>query len=442
MQVSIETTSPLERRLTIGVPAARVEQEVNARLQRAAQTAKLDGFRPGKVPMKVIRQRFGDGVRQEVLGEVLSQSFSEAVRQEKLRPAGQPSIEPKTIEAGKDLEYTATFEVFPDIAPGDYSVIEVVKPIAEVTEQDVDKMIDTLCKQQGSWVDVARAAQTGDQVNIDYTGTKAGEAFAGGSAEGSDLVLGSARMIPGFEEGIAGMAPGTEKVVALSFPADYHNEDLKGAAVEFKIKLNRVQEQKLAELNDELFSKFGVKEGGVAQFRKEVAENMARELKNATRNKVKNQVMEGLLKVHSDLAVPSALVAEEIKALRNQTVQQFGGQRNDMDFTAILPDDMFRAQGERRVKLGLILNELINRDAVKADPQRVRTMIEEVASTYEDPQEVIDWYYSNRQQLQGIEAAVAEEQVVEKLLAGAKVSDKACGYEEALKADAGAAEAE
>jgi trigger factor len=441
MQVSLETTSTLERRLTIGIPAARVEQEVNARLQRAAQTARLDGFRPGKVPMKVIRQRFGSGVRQEVLGEVLNQSFVEAVQQQKLRPAGQPSIEPKTLEEGKDLEFIATFEVFPEIAPGDYSVIEVVKPIAEVTEADVDKMIDTLCKQQGTWVEVARAAQSGDQVNIDYVGTKGGEAFAGGSAEGSDLVLGSGRMIPGFEDAIVGMQVGAEKAVPLSFPADYHNEELKGAAVEFKIKLNAVKEQKPAELNDELFSKFGVKGGGLEQFRKEVAENMARELKNATRNKVKNQVMEGLLQVHGDLAVPNALVGEEIKALRNQTVQQFGGQRNDIDFTTILPDEMFRSQAERRVKLGLILNELINKESIKADPARVRAMIEEMASTYEDPQEVIDWYYGNRQQLQGVEAAVAEEQVVEKLLDGAKVTEKACGYEEALKAEAPTAEA-
>lgn len=435
MQVSIETTSPLERRLTIGVPAARVEQEVNARLQRAAQNARLDGFRPGKVPMKVIRQRFGAGVRQEVLGEVLSQSFAEAVRQEKLRPAGQPSIEPKTIEEGKDLEYIATFEVVPEIVLGDYSAIEVTKPVAEVTEADVDKMIDTLRKQQGTWVDVQRAAQTGDQANIDYAGTKNGEAFAGGSAEGTELVLGSGRMIPGFEDAIVGMEIGSEKVASLSFPADYHNEELKGAAVEFKIKLNGVQEQKPAELNDELFGRFGVKDGGLEKFRQDVSENMTRELRNATRNKVKNQVMEGLLKVHADLAVPAAMIGEEIKALRNQTVQQFGGGRNDMDFTTILPDDMFRAQAERRVKLGLILNEMIVRDEVRPDPARVRTMIEEIASTYEDPQEVIDWYYGNRQQLQGIESAVGEDQIVEKLLAGAKVTEKACNYEEALKAD-------
>lgn len=435
MQVSIETTSPLERRLTIGVPAARVEQEVNARLQRAAQTAKLDGFRPGKVPMKVIRQRFGDGVRQEVVGEVLSQSFAEAVRQEKLRPAGQPSIEPKTIEAGKDLEYIATFEVFPEIVLADYSAMEVVKPVAEVTDADIDKMIETLCKQQGTWTDVERAAQDGDQVNIDYVGTKGGEAFAGGSAEGSDLVLGSGRMIPGFEDAIVGMQIGSEKVAQLSFPADYHNEELKGAAVEFKIKLNGVKEQKPAALDDELFARFGVKEGGLERFRKDVAENMGRELKNATRNRIKNQVMDGLLQAHADLAVPAAMIGEEIKALRNQTVQQFGGARNDLDFATILPDDMFRAQAEKRVKLGLILNELISRNEVRPDAARVRSLIEEVASTYEDPQEVIDWYYGNRQQLQTIEASVAEEQIVEKLLEGAKVTEKACGYEEALKGD-------
>lgn len=438
MQVSIETTSTLERRLTIGVPAARVEQEVNARLQRAAQTARLDGFRPGKVPMTVIRQRFGAGVRQEVLGEVLSQSFAEAVRQEKLRPVGQPSIEPKTLEPGKDLEYIATFEVFPEIVPGDYSGMEVVKPIAEVTEADIDKMIETLCKQQGTWVDVQRAAQTGDQANIDYVGTKGGEAFAGGSAEGTDLVLGSGRMIPGFEDAIVGMKIGEEKVAALSFPADYHNEELKGAAVEFKIKLNGLKEQQPAELNDELFGRFGVKEGGLEQFRKDVADNMSRELKNATRNRIKNQVLDALLQIHADLVVPGAMIGEEIKALRAQTVQQFGGARNDIDFTTILPDDMFRAQAEKRVKLGLILNELIARDALKPDAERVRAMVEEVASTYEDPQEVIDWYYGNRQQLQGIEAAVVEEQLVEKLLAGAKVTDKVCGYEEALKGEIGA----
>lgn len=435
MQVLIETTSALERRLTIGVPAERVENEVNARLQRAAKTVRLNGFRPGKVPMQVIRQRFGEGVRQEVVGEVMSQTFFEAVQERQLRPAGRPSIEPKTIEPGRDLEYVATFEVFPEIELRDYSSIEVTKPVAQVEPQDIEKMIEVLRKQAGSWVEVDRAAATGDQVIIDYTGTRDGEAFEGGSAENASLVLGSGRMIPGFEDAIVGMKAGEEKVVPLTFPEDYHNEALKGAAVEFRIKLNTVKEQRLAELNEEFFARFGIKEGGEEKFRQEVADNMARELKNATTNKVKKQVMDGLLKIHSDLMVPKALVAEEIQAVRNQTIQQFGGSPGNIDFARLLPDEMFREQAERRVKLGLLLNQIISKEGIKADADRVRSTIEEMAATYEDPQEVINYYYNNRQQLQAVEALVLEEQVVEKLLAGAKVTEQACSYEEAIKSE-------
>jgi trigger factor len=442
MQVSIETTSALERRLTIGVPAARVESEVNSRLQRAAQGARLNGFRPGKVPMSVIRQRFGEGVRQEVLGEVMSQSFYEAVQQENLKPAGRPAIEPKTLEPGKDLEYIAVFEVFPQIELADYASIEVVKPVAELTEQDIDKMIDTLRKQQGSWVEVSRAAQNGDQVDIDFAGTRDGEPFEGGSAEGSTLELGSGRMIPGFEDAIVGMQAGEEKVVPLTFPEEYHSEALKGAAVEFRIKLNGVKEQQPAALDEEFFAKFGVKEGGEAAFRKEVAENMGRELKNATKNKVKNQVMDGLLAAHGELAVPKALVGEEIKVLRNQMTQQFGAAGGNLDLEKLLPDEMFSAQAERRVKLGLILNEIIAKEDLKADTDRVRSTIEEMASTYEDPQEVVDWYFSNQQQLQGVQSLVLEDQVVESLLARAKVTEKAGSYEEVLKPDDNSSEAD
>ena len=435
MQVSIESTSTLERRLTIGVPADRVESEVNSRLQQAAQNVRMKGFRPGKVPMKVIEQRFGAGVRQEVLGEVMSRSFYEAVQQEKLKPAGRPAIEPKSMEPGKDLEYVAVFEVFPEVEPRDYSAIEIVKLSAELSEQDVDKMIENLRKQAGTWEVVDRPAQDGDQVVIDYAGTKAGEAFEGGSAENSPLTLGSGRMIPGFEAAIVGMKAGEEKVVPLTFPADYHSEALKGAAVEFKITLKEVKALQLAELNDEFFKKFGVKEGGEEQFRKDVRENMARELKNAIKNKVKNQVMNGLLKVHEDLQVPGALITEEIQVLRGQTVQQFGGAGNNpsIDFAKLLPDDMFRGQAERRVRLGLLLNAIITAGELKADAAKVRAAVEELASTYEDPKEVIDWYYANRQQLQGVESMVLEDQVVEQLLSGAKVTEQATSYEEALK---------
>ncbi len=432
MQVSIETTSGLERRLTVGVPAERVDAEVDNRLQKAAKNVRMPGFRPGKVPMKVMRQRFGAGVRQEVLGEVMSQSFQEAVVQEKLRPAGQPSIEPKSLDAGKDLEYVATFEVFPEVETVEMDGFDIEKPVAEVTDTDIDNIIDVFRKQQGNWETADRAAAEGDKVNINYVGTRDGEAFEGGSAEDSDLELGSGRMIPGFEDGIAGMKAGDEKTLQLSFPEDYHNEELKGAAVEFKITLNSVQEMVPAELNEELFAKYGVEEGGEEQFRKEVGENMARELKNAVEGKVKQQVMDAVVAAHTGLEVPKALISQEVDVLRQQMFQQFGGAGADLDLKSLLPDDMFTENAEKRVKLGLVLAEMISKFELKADPEQVRATIEEMASTYQDPEEVINWYYSNQEQLSSVESKVLEDQVVEKLLESAKISEKECSYQEAI----------
>ncbi|MCB1703381.1 MAG: trigger factor [Halioglobus sp.] len=433
MRVSIETTSSLERRLTVGVPAERVDGEVDVRLQKAAQNVRLPGFRPGKVPMKVMRQRFGAGIRQEVVGEVVNESFREAVIQEKLRPAGQPSIEPKNLEQGKELQYVATFEVFPDVELLEMKGFAVEKPVAEVTAADIDTMVETLRKQQGSWNVVERAAALNDKVNIDYAGTRDGEAFEGGSAEGTDLELGSGRMIPGFEDGIVGMTAGEERTLSLSFPEDYHNEELKGAAVEFKVKLNAVQEQVPAELNEEFFAKFGVNEGGEEQFRKEIADNMARELKNAVEGKVKQQVMDAVLETHKALEVPKALIDQEINGLRNQMFQQYGGMANqDLDLKSLLPDSMFEENAERRVKLGLVLAEFIEQHALKADGDKVRQAVEEMASTYQDPQEVIDYYYSNQQQLAAVESKVLEDQVVEKLLESANIVEKECGYQDAI----------
>ena len=433
MQVSIETTSGLERRLTVGVPAERIESEVKSRLQKAAGNVKLAGFRPGKVPMKVMQQRFGAGVRQEVLGEVMSQSFREAVIQEKLRPAGQPSIEPKTLEAGKDLEYIATFEVFPEVEVVEIKGFEVDKPAAEVTDADVDNIIDVFRKQQGSWEVVERAAAAGDKVNIDYVGTRDGEAFSGGSATDSDLELGSGRMIPGFEEGVEGMKAGEEKTLQLSFPDEYHNEELKGAAVEFKVKLNSVQELVPAELDEELFVKYGVEEGGLETFRSEVRDNMARELKNAIQGKVKQQVMDAVAAAHEALEVPRSLVEREVDAMRNQMFQQFGGAGGrDLDLKSLLPDDMFKENAERRVRLGLVLAELVGKFGLKADGDKVRARIDEMASTYQDPEEVINYYYSNQEQLAAVESSVLEDQMVEKLLENAHIVEKACSYQEAL----------
>lgn len=433
MQVSIETTSKLERKLTVGVPAETVDGEVDVRLKKAVKNVRLPGFRPGKVPLKVMRQRFGPGVRQEVLGEVMSRSFQEAVEQEKLKPAGRPTIEPRSMDAGKDLEYVATFEVFPDIDIVDLKDFPVAKPAAEVTLDDVDNIINVFRKQRGAWESVERPAQDEDKVTIDFEGTRDGEIFEGGSAQGSDLELGSGRMIPGFEDGIVGMQVGEEKVLELSFPDDYQAEELKGAAVEFKITLHKIEAMQLAALDAELFAAYGVDGEDEASFRSEVEQNMARELRNAVEARVKQQVMDAVVDAYTDLEIPAALVAQETEALRNQMLQQFGGaQQPDLDLKSLLPDDMFAENATRRVKLGLVLAELIGHFELKADPGALRTAIEDIASTYQDPEEVVNWYYENQEQLSAVESKVLEDSVVERLLEAAKLTEEPCSYQDAI----------
>ncbi len=432
MQVSIETTTGLERRMTVGIPAEQVESEVTKRLQEAARTVRLNGFRKGKVPLKVVKQRFGAGVRQEVIGEVMSRSFYDAIQQEDVRPAGQPAIEPKEMTEGKDVEFVATFEVYPEITLGDIAGFEIEKLTAEVQDADIDKMIDTLRQQQASWSDVERPAAIGDQVNIDFTGTKDGEEFEGGKAEGQKLELGTGSMIPGFEDGIVGMQAGEEKVLSLTFPDDYHSEDLKGAAVEFQVKVNSVAEKTLPELDEEFYSKYGIEGKDEAEFRAEVRKNMERELKNAAKTKVKNQVMDKLIEAHQ-VDLPKALISGEIETLRNQMMQQFGGAQPNMDLKSLLPDDMFKEQAERRVALGLIVAEIVKAADIKVDSDRVRAMIDEMASTYQEPEEVVNYYYSNQQLLASVESAVLEDQVVDHVLDGAKVTETASTYEEVVK---------
>lgn len=431
MQVSIETTSGLERRLTVGVPAERVDREVDERLKKAAKTVRMNGFRPGKVPLKVVRQRFGEGVRQEVVADVLNRSFYEAIVQEKIQPAGAPSIEVTQTVPGKALEFVATFEVYPEINVRELEGVEVERHSAEVTDEDVEKMIGIFRKQQAKWVDVERAAESGDQVNINYVGKRDGEAFDGGTADGQNLVLGSGQMIPGFEDGIVGMSAGESKTLELTFPEEYHAEDLKGAAVTFDVTVNTVKAQELAELNDEFFAKYGVEEGGEENFRTEIRKNMERELKNATKSRFKTAVLDKVLEAHADVQVPQALIDEEIKELKRQALQQYGmgGQNFDLN---LLPNEMFTDQAQRRVSLGLILGEVVKKNELKADPAKVREMVEDIASTYQDPDEVIDYYYDNKEQLSGIEGAVLEDQVVELLTANVQVVEVVSTYEAVL----------
>lgn len=432
MQVSLETTSGLERRLTVGVPAEQVENEVQKRLQQAARTVSIKGFRKGKVPLSVVKQRFGAGVRQEVVGEVISRSFYEAAVKENVKPAGQPSIEPKQLEAGKDLEYVATFEVYPSVALSDLSAFEIKRDKAQVTEADIDNMIAVLRKHQAAWTAVDRAAQNDDQVNINFVGTKDGVEFAGGKADNQNLVLGSGSMIPGFEEGIVGLKAGEQKTIEVTFPEDYQSEELKGAKAEFSITVNSVSEAELPELNEDFFKKFGVEQGGLEQFRKDVAANMSRELNNALKAKVKVQVMDALLAAHT-VDVPKALVANEIEVLRNQMMQRFGGQRQNFDIKSLLPDTMFEEEAKRRVSLGLIVGEIVKTAQLKPETERVNALIAEIASTYQEPEEVVQYYNSNRELMAGVESAALEDQVVDHILAGAKVSDEETTYEEIMK---------
>ena len=420
--------------MTVEVPAAVVESAVMARLQEAAGNVRLNGFRKGKIPLKVIKGRFGRGVRQEVVGEVMSKTYYQAISEQKLKPAGQPRIEPKSLEEGKDLQFVAIFEVFPDITLEDFSKLKVEKLVSEVAEENIDKMVETLRLQRQTWEIVTRQTKNKDRVNIDFKGSIDGDDFSGGSAQGTNLVLGSERMIPGFEKGLLKKKAGDEVVLDLTFPEDYHSKELAGKAVRFDVTINSVSAPVLPELNDEFFAVFGIEEGGEEAFRKEVAANMSRELNNASKAKVKNRVMD-LLIAQNQVTLPGSLVKSEIESLRQQALQQFGGGKQNID-PSMLPDELFREQAEKRIALGLILGEVIKTRNLKADPAMVKSTIEDIASTYETPEQVVRWYYSNKEQLAAVESSVLEDQAFEAILAEAKVTEKKVTYDDVIKPDA------
>lgn len=431
MQVSVETTSGLERRMTITVPAARVDSEVNERVNKTARTVRMDGFRPGKVPVAVVKKRFGASIRQEALGDLIRDCFYEAVTQQKLNPAGFPTIESVKDEGNADIAFVATFEVYPEVTVGDLAAIKVERPAAEIGDADVEKMIDTLRRQRASWIESGDAAKDGDRLDIDFDGSVDGEAFEGGASKGFSLVLGSKRMIPGFEDQLVGAKAGEERSLNVTFPEDYQAENLKGKAAVFKVKVNKVETPVLPEIDAEFIKSFGIKDGGVDKFKADVRKNMERELKQAIKNKVKGQVLEGLVSVHS-VDVPKALVQNEIGRQRQQMLRQFGGNAKNIN-PDMLPDELFAEQAKRSVTLGLVIAEIIKSADIKVDADRVRALIEEIAESYETPSEVVNWYYGNQEQLQQVEAVVLEDQVVDHVLSKAAVSDKAGTYEDILR---------
>ena len=430
MQVSVETTQGLERRLTISVPAETVDVEVKNRLRQVAKTQRINGFRPGKVPPSVIQKRYGQSVRQEVAGEIMQRSFVDAIVAEKLNPAGRPAFTAKSNEDGKDLEFEATFEVYPEVELKDLEAIAVERPAVEVTDKDLDEMFVTLQKQHQTWKENKRKTKKGDKLTIDFTGRVDGEEFEGGKAEGFELELGAGRMIPGFEKEVTGMKVGEEKTISVTFPEDYHAENLKGKDAEFDIVVHKTEGPILPEVDEEFAKLFGVQEGGVEALREEVGKNMERELSQAVKAKVKEQVIEGLLAGH-EVGVPAGLVEQEVDVLRQQAMQRFQGQMDPNNLPE-LPSEMFTEQAERRVKIGLLLGEVIKVNEIKVDNAKVDELIATAASAYEDPKEVIEYYANNKELMQQMQNVALEEQAVELLVEKAKVKDKKASFKDIM----------
>jgi trigger factor len=430
MQVSVETTQGLERRITISVPAEKVDVEVKSRLRQVAKTQRINGFRPGKVPASVIQKRFGKSVRQEVAGEIMQRSFVDTIVAEKINPAGRPAFVAKSNEDGKALEFEATFEVYPEVALKDLEKITVKRPDVEVTDGDLDEMFVTLQKQHQTWKENKRKTKKGDKLTLDFTGRIDGEEFEGGKAEGFELELGAGRMIPGFDKEITGMKVGEEKTINVTFPEDYHAENLKGKEAEFDIVLHKTEGPVLPAIDDEFAKLFGIESGGVEALRTEVKKNMTRELVQAVKAKLKEQVIEGLLAGH-EVGLPAALVSQEVDVLRQQAMERFKGQMDPKNLPE-LPAEMFKEQAERRVKIGLLLGEVIKVNELKVDTAKVDELIASAASAYEDPQEVIQYYASNQELMQQMQNVALEEQAVELLVETAKVTEQKTSFTEIM----------
>jgi len=434
MQVSVETTQGLERRLTITVPADSVDGAVKSRLQQLAKTQRINGFRPGKVPVNVIKKRFGQAVRQEVAGDMMQQNFYQAIIQEKINPAGMPKFELTKDVDGQDLEFVASFEVYPEFELAPVSDIEIEKAVVEIKDEDLDNMMETLQKQHASWKEVRRKARKDDRVVIDFVGSIDGEEFDGGKAEDFTLELGKNRMIPGFEEPLVGAKKGEEVTVNVTFPEDYHAEALKGKDAVFAVTVKKVEGQELPEVDEEFAKLFGIEEGGVEALRAEVSKNMQRELNQTLKAQVKEAVIEKLLEANA-IDVPQALIDQEVNALREQAKQRFAQQGGGQNLPE-LPADLFKDNAKRRVSIGLILGEVIQSNELKADDAKVNEMIETAASAYEDPQEVIDYYNNNQELMQQMRNVALEEQAIEWVVANAKTTEVTKAFDEVMNKQA------
>lgn len=427
MQVSVESTGKLERRMQVQVPAARVSAEIAARLKQLSRTARLNGFRPGKAPLTVIRRQFGPQVHREVIGELLQSSFSEAVSQKQLAPAGNPRIEPQSIEEGRDLTYVATFEVFPEVALQPIESLELERVTASVTEGDIDAMILRLRKQQMKFTPVSRAAAVGDRTQVDFEGFIDGVPFAGGKGENVSIVLGEGRMLPQLEAGLIGTLAGEEKAVDVDFPADYRATELAGKRASFKIVVKGVEEPALPEVDEEFCNAFGVTEGGVERLREDVAANMRRELDQALRNRNKTSVMEKLFQANP-LDVPNALLDSQIRDMQMEAVRRSQAK----DASQVPPRESLVEPARRRVALGLLFNDIIRRENIVLDPERSNARLDEMVGAYGDASALKRAYLQNAEAMRQVESLALEDQVVDWVLEHAKVHDNASTFKELM----------
>ena len=432
MQANLETLSGLERRLNVAVPLTEIETEVQSRLKQITRTAKMPGFRPGKVPYKTVQQQYGASVRQEVMGAALEKSFGEAVREQKLKVAGQPRFEPSAqVESATDFKYSATFEVYPEIKVGDISSKTLDRIMLEVGDAEVSKTLDIMRKQRATYDVVERAAQTDDRVKMNYTGQIAGVAFEGGTATDQFTVVGAKRLMPEFEAALVGMKAGDTKTFDVNFPADYQGKDVAGKTAQFEVSVLEVGAPKVPEIDESFAKELGVENGEVDKLRAEIKGNLEREVKMRLKAKTKDQVMQALIDL-TPLEAPKSLIQMEIESLRQMTRENLAARGMPVKDDMPMPLEVFEAQAQRRVSLGLILGELVRANNLHAKPEQVRAAVDLQAQSYQDPQEVVKWYYQSPERLREVESIAAEENVVAWALATAKVEDKATAFDELM----------
>lgn len=430
MQVSVETTSELGRKITVEVPEEKIQEQLATRLKSLASKVKIDGFRPGKAPQSLIHKRYGSSVREEVVADLIQSSFYEAIREEKLNPAAGPQILPKESAEGRGLTYVADFEIMPEFVLFPLESLQVKRYVSEVTGDDLDAMVLRLREQRKTWRTVERAAAQGDRLTVTFEGKTGEESFTNGKVENFQVVLGSNQLIPGFEDKLVGASAGSNLTFELSFPDDYGVERLAGKPAEFSVAVESVEESVIPELDSEFVKSFGVEDGDIGEFSSDIKQNMEREMKRALQNKTKSSVMEALYERHSTLTLPNVLVGQELDQLVKPYME--AAQKRNQPVPKDL-NERFEPIARQRVALRLILDKIIEATKLTLDRKRVRAVVEELALSYEDPQQVVNWYYANPDQLSQVENMVLEEQLVDTIIGKAVVAEEKIAFKELMQ---------